>query len=474
MMKKVLVTFLCVLILNIIPFSVYAHPGRTSSDGGHWDYENGEYHYHHGYSAHDHYDKDGDGDVDCPYNFDDQTGINSGSNTSNNNSRTDSSYSIYSQTPALSISQNISADSESTENFRLSISNMFESLFYICLTFLIGGPIVFVVYCFAVFIVRIPCSWLWKLINRSLSDDDNYKRSMITANVILCVVLCVLFLSPVVELLINAPDMLAVIIIIIGILAFVGVCTLIRSFTRNDSLRSTIRTLERERSDLELQLESAKSKSLKLERQVDFLETHQAKKISEQECFNNKLLAGIKERNQQILELTNSEQMWKDRAEQAAQHEEMMQQSYDRKLTAKGASDAEFENIRSDIKKAMTERDALLHEIAYENSEVLRIRRLRCMAKEAPLDISFTKKGMPVYWKPDVHKPYGDYTVFVCSKSNIYHADRFCSGYMAREDHIFNVIGHCKPCKKCAKNFFDFTEAPDWYIGNDTSAEKFT
>lgn len=39
--------------------AVLAHSGRTDANGGH-------------------YDMDGDGVVDCPYNFDDQTGRNSG------------------------------------------------------------------------------------------------------------------------------------------------------------------------------------------------------------------------------------------------------------------------------------------------------------------------------------------------------------------------------------------------------------
>ena len=67
------IIFVCVLVL---PAS--AHPGRTDSNGGHYDRSTGEYHYHHGYSAHDHYDMDGDGDIDCPHNFKDKTGENSG------------------------------------------------------------------------------------------------------------------------------------------------------------------------------------------------------------------------------------------------------------------------------------------------------------------------------------------------------------------------------------------------------------
>lgn len=58
--------------------TVFAHPGKTDSQGGHTDHSTGEYHYHHGYSAHQHYDSDGDGGLDCPYNFDNQTSSESG------------------------------------------------------------------------------------------------------------------------------------------------------------------------------------------------------------------------------------------------------------------------------------------------------------------------------------------------------------------------------------------------------------
>ena len=81
------------LCLAIFPIPVSAHPGGTDANGGHWDYDTREYHYHHGYSAHSHYDMDGDGAIDCPYDFDDQTGINSGSPSSGGtNSRDYSSY----------------------------------------------------------------------------------------------------------------------------------------------------------------------------------------------------------------------------------------------------------------------------------------------------------------------------------------------------------------------------------------------
>ncbi len=53
-MKKILYVItvaVCILSFAIICF---AHPGKTDSDGGHYDHSTGEYHYHHGYSAHQH------------------------------------------------------------------------------------------------------------------------------------------------------------------------------------------------------------------------------------------------------------------------------------------------------------------------------------------------------------------------------------------------------------------------------------
>lgn len=83
-MKKIFLTLVLIIVATSIILTVTAHSGKTDSAGGHIDNSTGEYHYHHGYSAHSHYDMDGDGDVDCPYDFHDQTGINSSDSYANN------------------------------------------------------------------------------------------------------------------------------------------------------------------------------------------------------------------------------------------------------------------------------------------------------------------------------------------------------------------------------------------------------
>ena len=83
--KRILATAfaLTLAIPLLIPWA-QAHPGRTDGNGGHTDSDTGDYHYHHGYDAHAHFDIDGNGTIDCPYDYDDQTGRNSGTSTGSN------------------------------------------------------------------------------------------------------------------------------------------------------------------------------------------------------------------------------------------------------------------------------------------------------------------------------------------------------------------------------------------------------
>ena len=70
--EKLGVFLIAVIVAAILLIPASAHPGRTDSKGGHHNRSTGEYHYHHGYPEHQHTGGE------CPYNFDDQTGKNSG------------------------------------------------------------------------------------------------------------------------------------------------------------------------------------------------------------------------------------------------------------------------------------------------------------------------------------------------------------------------------------------------------------
>lgn len=68
-MKKIHFILLLMFLLACT-ITVYAHPGGTDSDGGHYNHSTGEYHYHHGRPAHQH-----ENGV-CPYD-DNSSGDNS-------------------------------------------------------------------------------------------------------------------------------------------------------------------------------------------------------------------------------------------------------------------------------------------------------------------------------------------------------------------------------------------------------------
>lgn len=74
-MRRILVLTLSMIIILVMCVSSAAHSGRTDENGGHRNSSTGEYHYHHGYPAHQH-----ENGI-RPYDYDDKTGVNSGSSS---------------------------------------------------------------------------------------------------------------------------------------------------------------------------------------------------------------------------------------------------------------------------------------------------------------------------------------------------------------------------------------------------------
>ena len=86
MKKELKIGLVLISIVAIILGScvvVFAHPGKTDSDGGHYDRSSGEYHYHHGYPAHQHTNGV------CPYDFKDKTNHSSGSSSGNSSKKSE-------------------------------------------------------------------------------------------------------------------------------------------------------------------------------------------------------------------------------------------------------------------------------------------------------------------------------------------------------------------------------------------------
>lgn len=126
-------------------------------------------------------------------------------------------------------------------------------------------------------------------------------------------------------------------------------------------------------------------------------------------------------------------------------------------------SQKEYEAMQKEVHSLREVIETKNHQIHTLMLELKNAEAARSSHNLAPEGISFAKNGLPVYWKPNPRKPYGDYTVYYNEKAKLYHIDPLCASYSANITHIFCVIDHARPCKKCAAGFFDFTTVPEWF-----------
>lgn len=68
---------------------------------------------------------------------------------------------------------------------------------------------------------------------------------------------------------------------------------------------------------------------------------------------------------------------------------------------------------------------------------------------------------------------FGQYTVYFNERTGIYHIDRYCAPHLVTETHLFKIIDHARPCKKCAEGFFPFSTVPDWYTEDPSQLSLF-
>lgn len=79
-----------------------------------------------------------------------------------------------------------------------------------------------------------------------------------------------------------------------------------------------------------------------------------------------------------------------------------------------------------------------------------------------PPDVYFDENKIPITGTPDSLHPYGDFTVFVSKRSNIYHSALYCGNSLsATPAHIFDVIDTKRPCTRCGKYYGP--SQPEWY-----------
>lgn len=389
-MKRSILLLLCIFFL-VIP--VKAHPGKTDDSGGHWDYSTGDYHYHHGYPPHDHYDMDGDGDIDCPYDFDDQTGRNSGGNSDGSSSSYYSSDRYPSYTPPVSSASGTSEKNTgtATQTFKSGLTSETNN-------------------------------------SSTPSEEEN-----------------------------DLQEILFILIVGLSVALFRLMLTY---YSQKDEIiylkgqhERDIKKIESEHKNAIYVLKKENERNALLvqndyERKIMLLKKQRDNAASEAALTIEKHHAAEKE-HKELLELISKEK------------EELSSIRSDIMFKREALS-----NISSQADEKTAEVASLSKQISIEQKKIEHARLLCVRFRQAPLDVSFAPNGMPVYWKPNSRKPYGDYTVYYTPKSKIYHTDWMCAADNSLRRHIFEVIGIARPCKRCATGFFPFDTVPDWYARN--------
>lgn len=470
--KHLSIAIISVVILSFLPLNVYAHAGKTDANGGHYDWSTGEYHYHHGYAAHQHYDMDADGIIDCPYDFDDKTAHGTG-----NSQFGISEYDYFERTTldsSLNKSQNQKKESTGN-NMDVSFWRIIERLFPLALCllgiFFASSVILFT----TVYIIHIPCAWIIRNINNDITEENREKISCAISSSIVNVVLCALFIPSVTKKLCSDPNMLAALLVIIVFLLCFLISDIWWKFLRIDSLNKEKDSLSEERKEIEkkvskqkqeheatiklLQDKLAQEKELSKER---FCATPYVKELHNLEATVAYLKDELAEK-EMIIKMLQSLVNHKSKENTEKSLEEQAQSNNCDYLERIRFLETELESAYSLLSEEDVE-NCLIRatEISRDGNNVYPNIIVKVKNKIPP-GIAFAKDGMPVYWKYDPDKPYGDYTVYSNERSSIYHIDKYCAGYSASKTHIFKVIDTKRPCQKCARGYFHFTTVPEWF-----------
>lgn len=78
-----------------------------------------------------------------------------------------------------------------------------------------------------------------------------------------------------------------------------------------------------------------------------------------------------------------------------------------------------------------------------------------------PDDVYFTKDHVPVKGILTKSAPFGTYTVYVASKSTIFHENPSCANTSVTPVHIFEAAKNCRPCIRCG--YGHTRNIPEWY-----------
>lgn len=330
------------IILFMLPVTVFAHSGDTDAYGGHW--EGSDYHYHHGYPAHDHYDMDGDGDIDCPYNFKDNTGSNSGSGSGSKFTHTDPNPSTFVKGESSTVIRYVTPD--------------WVAPLILALVVLILGLVLF---------------GLWFIQKK----NNDHRREMLVVT------------SSKDEQIKGLTDDLAA------------------ATSESESLRKKAALLSGK--IVELALDEDRKVAM---RTADI--------ISRRDQTVRSLQARCDRKDHEIQDLLGTLDFLKLYYPQSG-----AQARLSRSLKRYG-------------------------EIHGKNIAI-------------PDDVIFVDGRYPVRGKVDADHPFGDYTIFIAGRGQVYHSRKWCGGsYAMAAHHVFEVDRPIRPCKTCAKPMD--TVPPNWYV----------
>jgi len=176
------------------------------------------------------------------------------------------------------------------------------------------------------------------------------------------------------------------------------------------------------------------------------------------------LICAVRGKNAEIEAMQNRH--YSELAELGKKHERELcaeRDKTERNLSKKSAADKDLAEANDRLLKIKSEYRSVSELLKSARKDLEDAKKCRKMYIYAPPDVTFAEDGMPIYWKPDKNKPYGDYTVYISIRSNVYHTNPHCASYTSRQAHLFDVMDHMSPCKKCAINAFNFESVPNWF-----------
>lgn len=226
-------------------------------------------------------------------------------------------------------------------------------------------------------------------------------------------------------------------ILLLAIIAFFLISA---NMTENDSLRTKVRGVEAklaksqmEASDNELKLQESQKVISKLQSEID----QKNNQLSNMSGEVSKLTTGMAKQNLTI------------------EDSKMKMRSLEIRLNAADSKNANLSKENTELKSLIAKIGALVGNDTVEEAK---------SKPEVVIPIGVTlHNGIPIKGCPTNEKPFGDYTVYVSSKSYIYHANPNCSCSWKTPKHLYSLSSNYRKCLRCYPPDLPAAEDMEWY-----------